>query len=237
MNLKRWTMRVSVRLVCAAMVVGLGAVPCAAAGQEYDIIALINDTQKQTPDPDRMTVVWWLPEEFWDWSLSQDDTVTEEGAREFLEILEPYTLLGVVDGELGPLGGATFIKPKDLRAMVVLIDAKGNRYTPLSDDAVSADALNLATMMQPILANMLGPMGENFAFFFFKAKAKNGTPVAVATKKGSFSVEVGDQKFDWKTPLGSVLPAKVCPVDGEEMSGAWAYCPWHGKELKIKEKK
>ena len=34
-----------------------------------------------------------------------------------------------------------------------------------------------------------------------------------------------------QVPLGALLPPKACPVDGEHWSGAYRYCPRHGKLL------
>jgi hypothetical protein len=203
----------------------------AGSGHQLDFNAFMNETQLQTPDPDRITLVWWLPEELWEWSLAQDQTVTDEGVEEFLSVLRPYVLLAVADGALGPMGGVTFVAPQEVRNSVVLVTADGQRSKPLAQEEISPDARNLATMMTPLLTSMLGPMGENLNFLFFPATGPDGEPKISATREGGFAVEVGDQHFQWKTPLGSVLPPKYCPVDGEEMSGAWTYCPFHGKKL------
>jgi len=215
------------------LVGGLLAAPFVSAGSapDIDFNQFMNDTMKQTPDPDRITMVWWLPEELWLLSFAQDDSMTDEDVEEFLTVLRPYVLLAVVDGTLGPFGGATFVAPETVRESVVLVDAAGQRSKPLGNEEVSPDARNLAAMMTPVITSMAGPIGENMTFLFFHAKDSDGNPKIGATMKGRFSVEVGDQHFAWKTPLGSVLPPKVCPVDGEELSGAWTYCPYHGKEL------
>ncbi|NIQ86285.1 MAG: hypothetical protein GTN83_16055, partial [Acidobacteria bacterium] len=161
-------------------------------------------------------------------------SMTEEATEEFLSVLRPYTMLVVLDGKLGPFGGITFVEPGELRKSIVLIDAEGDRYVPLAEGAVSADATNLAVMMKPLLSNMLGPTGENMGFFFLPATTEAGGLIADPLGEGTFTVRVGDQPFEWRTPLSSAIPSKVCPVDGEEMSGAWSYCPWHGKKLGAK---
>ena len=66
----------------------------------------------------------------------------------------------------------------------------------------------------------------------FPAYGNDGIRIADAKEEGSFTVElIGGEAFTWRLPLGSVLPPKVCPVDGEQMSGVWTYCPRHGAEL------
>ena len=216
-----------------ALIAVLAAMPSAGAGLDYeiDVNALLHDTQKQTADPDRLTLVWWLPEEFWGWSLTQEGSLSEEGIEEILAVLRPYVLLGVVDGQIGPLGGTTFVDSAKLRASVFFVDGSGERHAPLGNDAISADAHNLVSMLEPVLANMIGSVGENFLFLFFPAERADGARMADATNEGAFSVVVGETTFDWTTPLGSVLRPKICPVDKAQMSGAWSYCPWHGKKL------
>jgi hypothetical protein len=82
-----------------------------------------------------------------------------------------------------------------------------------------------------MFGNMLGAMGQGMHLFFFPARATDGSSLADATKEGDFSVRLGEESFKWHLPLGSLLPVKVCPEDGERMSGAWKFCPWHGRAL------
>ena len=231
------TARVALCALWSALVIGLFAPSSSIAElhDDFNINTFIQETQKQTPDPDRVTLAWWLPEEFWEWSLTQNQAVSDQGMEEFLEVLRPYLLVVVLDGRIGPLGGITFVGPKELSASVAVVDATGQRYLPLDDDRISPDARNLASMMTPVLANMLGPMGENMAFVYFHALTSDGAPIATTATTGTFSVVVAEQVFEWSTPLGSVLPSKVCPADGQALSGAWSYCPWHGEELVAKD--
>lgn len=227
-NRRPWSGRVALALAAAWTVTTLAA---AGDAREIDFNLLMNETLQQSPLADRMTFVWWLPEEFWEWSIEQGQALSDAAGEEFLAVLRPYALFVVLDGTIGPMGGVTFRDAASLRETVVLVDAKGGEHRALAGDGVSADARNLVTVMRPLLANMLGPTGENMTFFFFPAKTGEGAAIAGAKREGSFSVKVDDQVFKWKTPLASVLAQKVCPVDGEEMSGAWSYCPWHGKKL------
>ena len=70
--------------------------------------------------------------------------------------------------------------------------------------------------------------------YLFPAKNKADKPIMEAKKDGAFTIGLADESFNWKLPLGSLLPPKVCPVDGEELNGAWKFCPWHGEALKPK---
>jgi len=200
---------------------------------DIDIVAMVAETQKQSPDPDVMDLVWWLPLEFWQASMAQEGSLTEKDLQDVAEVLSPYTMVSVAFGALGPFGGVTWLDPELLRQKTVLVDADGNEYRPYPSAEVGPDARNLISMMQPMLGSLLGAMGENFNFFFFPADGVSGKPIADPSRKGSFSVKVGDKTYEWRLPLGSVLPPQKCPVDDEPMPGNWQYCPWHGKKLVV----
>ena len=178
-----------------------------------------------------MTLVWWVPEEYWRVSFARNPAVTEAQTEEFVSVLRPYTVVAVVDGKIGVLGGVTFTSEADIRAGIEIRDRQGTPYPPLSEDTVDAKARNSLAMMKPILANMLGPMGENMNFLFFPAKDQKDQSIAGATEDGAFSVKLGEREFRWRLPLSSLLPPKTCPRCKEECSGAWKFCPWCGAKL------
>lgn len=220
--------RVLATLVATAVLAGT---PARAGVEHFDHVSFMNDAIRQSSDPERLTMVMWFPNIFWEWSFSQDAAVSEEMRAEFMSVVEPYVMVGVVDGTIGPFGGPTFTEGSELRKTVKLIDSKGKHYDPLEADAISSDAANFTAMMKPMLANMIGPMGANMEFFYFPARTGQGLPIARADKEGNFSITVADEAYEWRTPLGSVLPFRYCPKDNEQMSGAWSFCPWHGKKL------
>jgi len=54
----------------------------------------------------------------------------------------------------------------------------------------------------------------------------------MCTLTGKFQTKILlHMKTRWRTPLGSLLPLKICPKDGEGMNGAWNFCPWDGEKL------
>ncbi|MBW1792703.1 MAG: hypothetical protein JRJ14_10715 [Deltaproteobacteria bacterium] len=203
-----------------------------AGSHEIDINALTQETQKMSQEMDDMTFVWWIPEEFWRVSFENEPAISQAETEEFLETLRPYTIVVVVDCMMGTFGGVTYKPERDIRNSLKFVDHRGNSYSPYGLSQVDADTKNFLDMMKPIFVNMLGPMGQNMHFFLFPAKDKSGNLIADAKSEGSFTVKLAERSFKWRLPLGSILPQKVCPVDGERMSGAWKYCPWHGVELK-----
>lgn len=198
---------------------------------QVDMNALIHETQKMVQKTDELAVVWWIPEEYWRVSFEQDATMSKAQVEQFLKALRPYTLIAVIEGKIGAFGGVTYKAKADVRKRLEFKDSQGIRYRPLSEDQVSADVKNFLSIMKPVLANMLGPLGQNVHFFVFPAKNKSGQRIADAKKKGMFWVKLGAREFRWRLPLGSLLPPKICPKCAEKCNGAWNYCPWCGMKL------
>ena len=206
--------------------------PASFAEVTPNLTALIQETQKQSAEDNKLTIVWWMPEAFWKASFSSGSGITEEAAAEILEVLEPYFILAVVDGTIGPLGGAEFRPDAEVRAAIIVTDQTGANYKPLPWADVSPDVQNLIQAMKPAIENMIGEVGKNMHFYLFPAKNKDGEFFVNAAAEGSFEVSLGETSYTWRLPLSSVMPPKICPVDQESLSGAWKYCPWHGKPLK-----
>ena len=219
-------------------VVLAAAIPSRAlAGQPGPVVSdLVRETQKHSNVPGKLTMVWWLPEEFWSVSFQQSGSLTTEQQEAFLKTVRPYLLVAAVDGTIGPIGGSEFVDLESLRARIKVTDKKGRSYSPLPDDQLTGDVKNLSALLRSMFGNMLGAMGQGLHLFFFPAATTDGSSIAAATKEGTFSVEVGEQSFTWRLPLATLLSPKTCPVDGETMSGGWKYCPWHGKALENEDK-
>jgi len=193
--------------------------------QEYmvDIEALCDETMKISQDPEKMTMAWWFPEEYWGAIFAQDE--------ESMKVLRPYTIILIADGNMGAFGGITYESKATIQTSIKVKDSEGIRYLPISEDLIDADTKNILSMMEPIFANILGPMGQNMHFFVFPSMNKKDQKIVEAKKEGTFSVELGESEFIWKLPLGSLLPPKTCQTCGEKLSGAYKFCPWDGTKL------
>ena len=216
---------IGVLLICGWMSLSF------AQDRKVDINALVQETQKMSDTSGEMTLIWWIPEEFWRASFEQDPNMTAAQTEEFVKILRPYMLIVAVDGNIGSFGGVTYKSETTIRDSIQVIDSQGTRYRPLNNENIDADTKNFLSMMKPVFVNMLGPIGQNMHFFLFPARNTMGQNIAVAKSEGAFSVKLDKRVFKWRLPLGSLLPTKICPVDGEKLSGAWKFCPWHGAEL------
>ena len=212
-------------LLCAEMKTA------SAQEDKVDLNALTRETQKTIQKAGRMTIVWWIPEEFWQASFTQNPAITSAQVESFLQVLRPYMLIAVVDGTIGPFGGMQYRPKADIQASIQIRDGQGIRYPPLGEDKVDINTQSFLSMMKPALTNTLGPMGENMHFFLFPAKNKDGQSIAETKREGVFGVELGQREFMWSLPLSSLLPSKICPQCGKKASGTWNFCPWCGVEL------
>jgi hypothetical protein len=217
-------------LCCGVTLVVLaGAGPTRAP--DIDLTALIHETQKLVQGSGETGIVWWMPEEFWGASLSQNKRVTAAGTEAFLKTVRPYTIVAVFRGTVGPFGGVTYESEEQIRTGIRLVDMQGTSYSPLTDEQLSADLKSLLQIMKPMLANMLGPLGQNMQFCVFSGTTRAGAPIVNTTQKGHFKITLEKREYVWRLPLDSVLPGKVCPECHEPCKGSWNFCPWCGTKL------
>lgn len=199
--------------------------------QPIDLVELVKETQITTATPTEMTLVWWIPEEFWKASFAQSPGMTPVQSDELLKILRSYTMVSVATGDVGPTGGITYKSGDWVRANARLIDTEGIGVAPKTDDEIDADAKNLVQMFTPIMANMIGALGQNMHILLFPAKTTAGAKFASATERGEVKVKLGAKEFKWRLPLDCLVPAKTCAGCGQECKGSWSFCPWCGKNL------
>lgn len=200
--------------------------------KEVDLEALTYETQKSTRRPDELTLVWWIPQEFWSASMAQDPTVIsvlEE--QEFLRVVRPYTMVIVVDGIIGPFGAVTYPSEREIRATTRIVDAQGNSYAPLTEAEMDSDVRSLIRFVRPYFVNIYGTLGQNVHILLFPGRTTGGAPLADATNKGRLKITLGDRQFQWQLPLDSLLLGKVCNGCMAECKGSWSFCPWCGREL------
>ena len=196
---------------------------------DIDIEALLGDIQKVSSNLEVADLVWWLPIEYFQ-AMGQEPA-DEMSFRDLEEALSPYTLVAVQWGRLLPSGHITWIDSSRLRKGVALVDADGKEYRPYPDEDVSDVARSVVEGMKQAFTAADPEGGPNLYFFFFPANTVSGRRIADPRQEGSFSIRMEKVTYEWRLPLGSFLPPRKCPVDGEQMPGNWRFCPWHGKEL------
>ena len=201
----------------------------AAATPDYG--AMVKDLEILDKSADRLTLVFWMPAEFWRVALEASGKVSEKGPREFISAIEPYTVIAVVDGELGFAGAIDYPTSDAVRASVTLQDTDKNVYRPLALDDVAGGMKNLIQVMRPILTNSMGAMGAHMEFLVFPGKSTDGRHLADVYQDGVLDVHVGAKNFHYRLPLGSFLPPALDEKTGESFPGSYHFNPFTGNRL------
>ena len=195
-----------------------------------DLNQLVTELQKSSNHPDKMNLVWWIPNEFWIVSMQQDD-VSQAEVDEIIETLGKYSIFAVVEGTMSSFGAVTYYSEEDIRESIFLTGPDNDKYVPIKNSSVDPNTKMILDVMKPMFKNLLGPMGENIHFYLFEGTNKNGDILLDPMSPGNFSINVIDESYGYRLPLGSLMAPKKCPFDDEVLNGAWKFCPWHGKEL------
>ncbi len=198
---------------------------------KIDLAKFTQETQKFSQDASAMQFVWWIPLNFWEESFKSDPTVSKADADEMIDAFNDYVMVAVVDGTMGDYGNITYRSYSTIESNLSIMDKNGKKYTPLSSDKINAKTTEMLSAFKPIMANMLGNMGQNLHIFMFPKKDAEGAVIDDPKSEGSFAVVLGSDTYKWKLPLISLYPVMPCEKCKEECSGAWHYCPWCGTKI------
>jgi len=203
--------------------------------KDVDVNQLMNEIQLTTNDPDKLNLIWWVPKEFWKISFTQDPTISPDQADEMMQLIEKYNVLIIVQGKLGLFGGVTYESAEQLFEKTSMKDHYGDSHFPIKRENVLPDMTNFLDSMKPIMANLLGSMGENLSFLVFDAKNSSNKEIADSYKDHDFEIVLkGDESYKFDLPFSALLLPKICPEDNTELNGKWSFCPIHGSALREK---
>jgi hypothetical protein len=203
----------------------------AGAQTAVDLQALTQETQKHSREANAWTLVWWIPEQFWQANLAQNPMTTQAQIEAILQAVRRYTMVVIGDGRMGAFGGVTYTPEESVRSGVTVRDPWGGIHPPLAGAEVDVDTRTLLLMVKPIIANILGTLGQNMHFVVFPSQTKEGRPIADATGTGTFTVVLRSTEYRYRLPLGSVLPPKYDPKTGEKFPGNYLFSPFTGGPL------
>ena len=190
----------------------------AAAQLQVDLGDLVRDIEKDAHGGSAMTLVFWFPAEYSEFSLAKSGKVTEAQKKDFLDAMRS------LHDDRGRGWEVEDVRHGDLRAGVGkvrknirFLDAKGNAYEPLGEDEIHRRCQDRPGGVYAHHDQHVESMGKNMRFLLFPAEGKNSERLADAKSKGSFVVRLNNQDYRWKLPLGSLLPPKQCPKCHEEV--------------------
>jgi hypothetical protein len=196
-----------------------------------DIEEFVGQTQRTLPDTDKLSLIWWIPVEYWKIVLESDASVRQEEKEEMYRILSQYEIIAIADGILGPFGNPRFATENEL-IKSLRVTCEGKTYKPIMDVQTEHKEMGyLLNVLKPVISNMIGAVGEGMHFFVFKAHDERGKRIFDPTGENDFVVSYDEEDVLVKLPLSSLLEKIPCPEDGEMLSGDFLYCPYHGNKL------
>ncbi|HHP7229277.1 MAG TPA: hypothetical protein ACFCUY_00285 [Xenococcaceae cyanobacterium] len=204
---------------------------------EVEIDSLISETQVSNSD-EGITLVWWIPQEFWGVALNQDPSLPAANRDEMLKTLEPYFMLAVIQGELSSFGGATFYDEATVQQNLTVSyeDETGNTQSFTAIEQIPPDIELLQSTIRPMLSQMMGNMGQNFHFYTFENTNPAGEAQVSPYENGTLQVQlagvgkVAGSEFEIELPLDALFVPRLCP-NGKEAHVSWQFCPWDGTRL------
>ena len=125
------------------------------AGETHDLTAFMNECQKMSTDPGIITIVQWIPDEWWQLTLERAG-VPESRIKEVLDLFEPYSAFIVIHGKISPLGLPSFSSEADIRKHLFLVDEANKFYRPVEDENISAGVRNAIIMIKPTASAAIG---------------------------------------------------------------------------------
>lgn len=210
---------------------------CSMLVSQNEFVVNINDLTTETQksldkgDANEMSLIWWIPVEFWVESFKKDPNMTDTQINEFGAILEKYNMFVIVDGQVGSFGGVTYT-PKELIEDGLFLKNNETIISPLNLDDIDPDAKNFISMLKPLLANMLGAMGKNMNFYIFDGiNIENSKRYFDPNIQGILELNILKNKVVWELPLSSLLEPTICSECNKKINGKYLFCPWDGTKF------
>lgn len=199
--------------------------------KEIRLDQMAQDTQRTHMGDDTMELVWLIPPLYWQASAMQQAALSDADRKQFTSQLEGYLLVATVRGKVGMAGIDEFAGADALLGDLRIVDAAGATHAPLAPSRIPAQLKNLLSILRPVMANMIGPMGDNMHFAVFDARDAKGKPLFDPLADGRVEVRTALRAYPFRTPLGSALPPQHDPRTGESFPGDYLYNPYTGGAL------
>jgi hypothetical protein len=196
------------------------------------VAEILRDTQRTTQANGDITMVMWMPQQFWEESMKGNPALTAEGRAQVLAPLAEYALFGVMRAKVG-VTGISDVQPKAELLKNLKLEVNGRVVQPLAPESISPGAQVLLSTLKPAMTAMGGAALQGMEFVVFPAKA-DGKPLIDALQPGTLQVSLYDQTYRFRTPLGSLLPVKVDAKTGEEFPGNYSFNPFTGDKLGVR---
>ncbi len=194
-----------------------------------DVQELVRETQRTTTTGGQVSMVWWIPVQFWEESLNSNPAIPPDARAQVLGALADYTVIGVLRAGAG-LGGLTNVIPKEELVKNLRVEIDGKVVEPLAPEKVSSTAQLLLLQMKPALGAIIGQVGQSLEFVVYPAK-ENGKALVDPAQPGNLAITFYGESHKWRLPLASLLPRRKDPKTGEDFPGNYNFNPYTGGKL------
>lgn len=198
---------------------------------KVDLLEVVRETQKTRRNGEEISMLWWMPTEYWEAAFNENPNVSREDKDYLLGLLSKYTIIAAYYGEM-EMGTAkiNYVREEEIEQSIQIISVSGESFSPIPKQSLGMEISTILSNLRPVFGSLIGPMGQNMHFFVFQSE-KTSDSIFNPFDDGIAKATLFSQKYEWRFPLGSLLKEKNCPTDGEKMNGAWKYCPRHGVKL------
>jgi hypothetical protein len=212
--------------LAAALTLGMMTAGGACA---VDMQELVKETQQLRDVDQKMELVWWIPQEFWEASLAGNPNVSAESRAQFLSVLQDYQIIAVVYVKTGLEGFTELATEADILGNI-RFESGGRQFAPVLSAGISPGAQAILAAIKPLVTGMLGQLGQSMHFVVYPSR-DGSTRLVDPLRAGAFEVSLFEQVFHWRLPLASLLPKKIDPKTHEEFPGNFDFNPYTGGKL------
>lgn len=193
---------------------------------------MIDEIQQTKQTNTSIKIVWWIPTEYWQTAIQQQENVSAVNMKRLIDLFNPYTIIVAGDFSLYPNEVDFDFKVNDVTKSLTFYDLNGIKQLPLKKTEVDEMVNQLMDqMLKPLFKQMLGKMGGGVEIFVYNNLNNSKERIINPTEKGQFQVNVSTEIFRFNLPLVSLMKEKTCSFDNEKLPGNFVYCPIHGNKL------
>lgn len=183
----------------------------------------------------------WYPAEFFRFTFEEKKKYSQAELEKIEQSFRGVNLFAVTLGQLRD-EQIVYDTQESLKNRLELRDQQGQSWVPLSEEILRPELRSYVAAIRPALVEALGPSGKNVSFVFFSGfdlegkrplDPKSGKSFTLLVHKNSSlsKEEIFSARFEWKLPLSSLFPSKICTKCQEPCQWNWNYCPFDGTKL------
>lgn len=208
---------------------------CLMAGvaRSANIEEILRDTQRLTVKENSVSMVWWIPKQFWEESFGANVGLPPEARNQIMAVMGNYTILALLRGNVSP-DGLSSAQGRENLLRNTKLTANGTVLTPLDNTDIAPTALALLSQLRPALVQAAGDIGEGIEFVVYGAKGADGVSIVDAEEAGKVEVTFFGSNYLWRLPLGSLLPPQYDSKTNEMFPGNYLFNPYTGEKLQAK---